>query len=55
VTLARGGRYLTVGTAVSVRVSIDGAAVHERRDFAGTPRRSRTCRSSSRRARTACS
>ena len=38
VTLARGGRYLlTVGTAVSVRVSIDGAVVHERRDFSGTP------------------
>ncbi|HSD22461.1 MAG TPA: hypothetical protein VLC54_20595, partial [Anaeromyxobacter sp.] len=38
VTLARGGRYLlTVGTAASVRVSIDGVAVHERRDFSGTP------------------
>jgi tetratricopeptide (TPR) repeat protein len=35
VTLARGGRYLlSLGTALSVRVSIDGVAVHERRDFA---------------------
>lgn len=38
VTLARGGRYLlTVGTALSARVSIDGGPVHERRAFAGTP------------------
>ena len=37
-TLARGGRYLlTVGAAISARVSIDGALVHERRDFAGAP------------------
>lgn len=36
VTLARGGRYLvSLGTALSARVTVDGALVHERRDFAG--------------------
>jgi hypothetical protein len=34
VTLARGGTYLvTLGTALSARVTVDGALVHERRDF----------------------
>jgi hypothetical protein len=36
VTFARGGRYLvSLGTALSARVTIDGVLVHERRDFAG--------------------
>ncbi len=35
VTLARGGRYLlALGTSMSARVQLDGAAVYERRDFA---------------------
>jgi tetratricopeptide (TPR) repeat protein len=35
VTLGQGGRYLlTVGTSMSARVQLDGALVHERRDFA---------------------
>jgi hypothetical protein len=35
VTLARGGRYLlSLGTSMSARVTVDGALVHERRDFA---------------------
>ncbi len=35
VTLARGGRYLlSVGSSLSLRVSVDGVAVHERREFA---------------------
>jgi hypothetical protein len=36
VTLARGGHYLvSLGSALSVRVTIDGVVVHDRRDFAG--------------------
>ena len=36
VAVARGGRYLvSLGTGLSARVTIDGALVHERRDFAG--------------------
>ena len=35
VTLAHGGRYLVaLGTSMSARLQIDGAQVHERRDFA---------------------
>jgi hypothetical protein len=34
VTLVRGGRYLlALGTSMSARVQVDGALVHERRDF----------------------